>query len=96
MIHYFFNRLSFRTNTYLETLSAEDIESFRHLHFNVKNRLETNIVYADDSTYRRLTTEQKKFAVMIKEDEKRVKISLVNGVKGDQELFFQANLCQAG
>ena len=88
--------LSFRTNTYLETLSAEDIESFRYLHFNVANRLETNIVYADDSKYRRLTTEQKKFAVMIKKDEKRGKISLVNGVTGDREIFFQANLCQAG
>ena len=58
--------------------------------------METNIVYADDSKYRRLTTEQKKFAVMIKKEEKIGKISLVNGVKGDREIFSQANLCQAG
>ena len=51
--------LSFSTNTYLETLYADDIERFRCLHFNVENRLETNIVYTDFSTHRRLTTEQK-------------------------------------
>ena len=80
-IHYFFKTLSFRTNTYLETLSAEDIESLRYLQSNVENRLDTKIVYTDISTYRRLTTEQEKFAVMIKEDEKRIRISPVNGTR---------------
>ena len=59
-IHYFFNNLSFRTDRYLENLSAEDIESFRYLHFNIENRIDTKIFYIDFSTYRRLTTEQKK------------------------------------
>ena len=69
-MHYFFNTFSFRTETYLENLSAEDIESFRYLHFNFKNRIETKIAYIDFSTYRRLTTEEKKFAVLTKQDEK--------------------------
>ena len=77
-IHYFFNTSSFKINTYLETLSAEDIESFRYLHFNTRDRIETKNVYTDLSTYRRLTTEQKKFAVLIKEDEKRIRISPIN------------------
>ena len=80
-MHYFFKALSFRTNTYLETLSAEDIESLRYLQSNVENRLDTKIVYTDISTYRRLTTAQEKFAVMIKEDEKRIRISPVNGTR---------------
>ena len=40
-IQCFFNTSSFKINTYLETLSAEDIEYFRYLHFNTKNRIET-------------------------------------------------------
>ena len=74
-------------DTYLETLSAEDIESIRYLHFNTKNRIETKIVYTDFSTYRRLTTEQKKFATLIKEDEKRITILPVNGSR-----FFVSEL----
>ena len=86
-IHYFFNTESFRINTYLETLSAEDIESFRYLHFNTKNRIQTKTVYTDFSTYRKLTTEQKKFAALIKEDEKRTRVSPVNGSR-----FFVSGL----
>ena len=78
LINYFSNTLSFTTDTYLETLSAEDIESFRYLHFNTKNSIETKIVYTDVSTYRRLTIEQKTFAVLIKKDEKRIRMSPVN------------------
>ena len=74
-------------DTYLETLSAEDIESIRYLHFNTKNRIETKIVYTDFSTYGRLTTEQKKFATLIKEDEKRITILPVNGSR-----FFVSEL----
>ena len=71
-IHYFFNMLSFTINTYLETLSVEDIESLRYLHFNTGNRIDTKMFYTDFSTYRRLTTEQKKFTVLIKEDKKKI------------------------
>ena len=80
-IHYFFNTFSFRINTYLENLSAEDIESFRYLHFNIKNRIETKIVCIDFTTYRRLTTEQKKVAVLTKEDKKGIRISSVNRIR---------------
>ena len=86
-IHYFFNTFSFRTNTCLENLSAEDIESFRYLHFNIKNRTETKIVCIDFSTYRRLTTEQKKLAILTKEDEKGIRISPVNRIR-----FFVSKL----
>ena len=79
--------LSFTTNTYLETLYAEDIERFRYLHFNVENRLETNIVYTDFSTYRRLTTEQKKIVILIKEDKKWMRVSHVN-----ESRFFVSKL----
>ena len=56
-IHYFFNTLSFTTNTYPETLGAEGIESFRYLH--LKNRMGIKIVYNNFSTYRRLTQNKK-------------------------------------
>ena len=70
---------SFRIDTYLETLSAEDIQSFSYLDFNTENRIETKTFYTDFSTYRRLTKEQKKIAILIKEDKKRKRILPVNG-----------------
>ena len=39
------------------------------------------MVYNDFSTYKRLTTKQKQFAMMIKEDKKRIRISPVNGTR---------------
>ena len=86
-IHYFLNKLSFRINTYLENLSAEDLESFRYLHLNIEKKIETKFFYIDFSTYRRLTTEQKKFTVLIKEDEKGIRISPVNRIR-----FFVSKL----
>ena len=86
-IHYFLNKLSFRINTYLENLSAEDLESFRYLHLNIENRIETKFFYIDFGTYRRLTTEPKKFTVLIKEDEKGIRISPVNRIR-----FFVSKL----
>lgn len=86
-IHYFFNKLSFRTDTYLEALGAEDIESFRYLYFDVENSLKTKIVYTDFSKYKRLTTKQKQFAMIIKEDKKRIRISPVSGTR-----FFVSKL----
>ena len=73
------NMSSFRINTYLETLSAEGIQSFSYLDFNTENRIETKTFYTDCSTYRRLTKEQKKFAILIKENKKRIRILPVNG-----------------
>ena len=78
-MQYLFNTLSSTTDSYLETLIPGDIESFRYLHFKkFENRLAKKIVYTDFNTYRRLTTEQKQFTILIKENEKTIRISLVN------------------
>ena len=62
MVALLFQHIIFTTDTYLEIVSAEDIESFKYLHFKIfGNRLETKIVYTDFNIYRELTLRQKKF-----------------------------------
>ena len=69
-ISYFFKMLSFRTDTYLENICAENIGSFRYLFFNAENSLETKIVSIDFSTYRRLIKKRKK----VWRDDKRKRV----------------------
>lgn len=61
-------------DTYLHSLLAKDIESFRYLAYFLEKEKKKNSVYINISDYNSLANQGKKHAVIIKVDDKRNKV----------------------
>lgn len=77
-IYYFFNAMKLTSDTDLHSFSAKDIESFRYLVCSLEQGKKKKSVYVNIPDYNALVNQEKKFAVIIKFDDKRIRISPIN------------------
>ena len=65
----------------LRNLFAKDIESFRYLAYSLERDKKEKQAYVDIFDYNALANQEKKYAVIIKFGDKRIKFSLVSGTR---------------
>ena len=81
LIFYFFSMMKLMSDTDLQNLSAEDIESFTHLAYYIEKKKKKKSVYFDISDYNGLTSQEKKHAVIIKVDDLKINFSPIKRTK---------------
>ena len=90
-IYYFFNTMKLTADTYLHSLLAKDIESFRYLAYFLEKEKKKNSVYINISDYNSLANQGKKHAVIIKVDDKRIKFLPINVTRFYAPFHFHMN-----
>ena len=80
-VYYFFNTKKLTTDTDLHNFKGEKIESFRYLAYYLEKDKKKKSVYVNISIFSKLNNQEKKHAVMIKIDDKRIRFSPVNGTR---------------